>query len=29
MAAAEFGQGDIIKILLEHGADVEARNTEG
>ena len=29
MAAAEFGRGDIIQILLDHGADVEARTKQG
>ena len=29
MAAAEFGQSDIIQILIDHGANVDARNEKG
>ena len=29
MTAAEFGQADIIQILLDHGANIEARNEKG
>ena len=29
MAAAEFGRGDIIQILIENGADIEARTKQG
>ncbi len=29
MVAAEFGQADIIQILLDHGANIEARNEKG